>query len=70
MTVPGLSNQALFTGAFLNDYEASGQSVEAASKVSYNLAKGKFNATNSNAVYGTSSAVQPPALIAQYLIRY
>ena len=29
-----------------------------------------FDANNSNEIYGAASSVQPPALLAQYLIKY
>lgn len=53
--------------SYYEDYKLIGE-VEPDSEGSYGELK--FNASNSNSIYGNSSTVQPPAVCMNYIIKY
>ena len=61
----------IFEGAFSADEQGLRHPVTSTTSDKYNLANGGvFDASRSNAIYGASNTVQPPALTMRYIIKY
>lgn len=58
------------TGVFLGSTNGGGTGATHASAYNGQTQHLKFDASNSNAIYGKSTTVQPPAIVVNYFIKY